>query len=64
VAHYRRSVKIRLTKKGDALFKHTFAEHIAYIRPFFERALSPKEAEVARNLLLRLRDSFLQKAEI
>ena len=64
VAHDGRSVRIRLTKKGDALFKQTFAEHIAYIRPFFQRALSPKEADVARILLLRLRDSFLQKAEV
>lgn len=58
VRHDRRSTNIRLTEKGDALFRKTFAEHISYIRPFFERALKPKEAEIARALLIRLRDSF------
>jgi DNA-binding MarR family transcriptional regulator len=56
----RRSTMIRLTDKGNALFQKTFATHIAFIRPFFERALSPTEAEVARDLLNRLRDSFRQ----
>ena len=54
----RRSIKIRLTEKGNTLFKTTFAAHIAFIRPFFERALNPKDAEEARALLSRLRDSF------
>ena len=54
----RRCVKIRLTEKGDTMFRNTFAAHIAFIRPFFERALSRKDAEMARTLLLRLRDSF------
>jgi len=61
VPHDRRSTKIRLTEKGDALFRKTFAEHISYIRPFFERALTPKEAETLRTLLIRLRDSFRQE---
>lgn len=54
----RRYIRISLTEKGDALFRKTFASHIAFLRPFFERALSPKEVEQARTLLLRLRDSF------
>lgn len=54
----RRYIKISLTEKGDALFRKTFAAHIAFLRPFFERALTPKEVEQARTLLLRLRDSF------
>ncbi len=58
VATDRRSVKIRLTEKGTTLFKKTFAAHIAFLRPFFRRALSPKEADTARALLSRLRDSF------
>lgn len=58
----RRYTKISLTEKGDALFRKTFAAHIAFLRPFFERALSPKEVEQARTLLLRLRDSFQQEA--
>lgn len=54
----RRYIKICLTEKGDALFQKTFAAHIAFLRPFFERALSQKDVEQARALLLRLRDSF------
>jgi len=41
----RRYTKVSLTAKGDALFRKTFAAHIAFIRPFFERALSPGEVE-------------------
>lgn len=54
----RRCVKIRLTEKGDTMFRNTFAAHIAFLRPFFERALNQKDSEMARTLLLRLRDSF------
>lgn len=54
----RRCVRIKLTEKGDALFRKVFAAHIAHIRPFFERALSRKDVERMRTLLLRLRDSF------
>lgn len=56
----RRFTTIRLTAKGDALFQTTFAAHIAFLRPFFERALSREEVAQARALLLRLRDSFRQ----
>jgi DNA-binding MarR family transcriptional regulator len=58
----RRYTKISLTEEGDVLFQKTFAAHIAFLRPFFERALCPKEVEQARALLLRLRDSFQQEA--
>ncbi len=54
----RRSTLIRLTDKGDVLFRKSFAAHVAFIRPFFERALNPREAEALRDLLNRLRDSF------
>jgi len=54
----RRCTKISLTVKGDALFRKTFAAHLAFLRPFFERALSPEEVDQTRALLLRLRDSF------
>ena len=43
------------------MFRNTFAAHIAFIRPFFERALNPKDIDVDRTLLLRLRDSFQQE---
>jgi DNA-binding MarR family transcriptional regulator len=58
VAGDRRFTKIRLTDKGYALFQRTFASHIAFLRPFFERALSRQEVDRTRTLLLRLRDSF------
>lgn len=54
----RRCVKIRLTEKGERMFRDTFAAHIAFMKPFFERALNQKDTEVARTVLLRLRDSF------
>ena len=54
----RRCTKISLSVKGDALFRKTFAAHLAFLRPFFERALSPEEVDQTRGLLLRLRDSF------
>ena len=58
VASDKRRTKIRLTEKGNALFQRVFAAHIAFIRPFFERALSQQEVETTRTLLLRIRDSF------
>ena len=56
----RRRIRVRLTGKGDALFRKTFAAHIAFLRPYFQRALSQKNAETLSSLLLRLRDSFRQ----
>ncbi|MEW6245633.1 MAG: MarR family transcriptional regulator [Nitrospirota bacterium] len=60
VAGDRRCIKIRLTDKGDALFRKTFAAHIAFLRPYFERALTRKEADQLCTLLSRIRDSFEQ----
>ncbi len=54
----RRRIKVSLTDKGTAVFRKAFAAHIAFLRPFFERAMSEKEIEQTRSLLLRLRDSF------
>jgi DNA-binding MarR family transcriptional regulator len=59
----RRSIKIRLTRDGEAVFRKTFRAHAAYLRPFFQRALNPKEAELLRTLLLRIRDSFQKPVE-
>ena len=58
VADDRRSTRICLTSKGNRLFQTTFAAHIAFLRPFFERALSAVEADQLRTLLLRLHRSF------
>jgi DNA-binding MarR family transcriptional regulator len=58
VAGDRRRTKIKLTQKGEVLFRKVFAAHIAHIKPFFERALSQKDVDQMRTLLLRIRDSF------
>jgi MarR family 2-MHQ and catechol resistance regulon transcriptional repressor len=60
VAADRRCVQIRLTAKGEAIYRKTFAAHAAFLRPYFSQALSPKEADQMRRSLLRIRDSFLQ----
>ena len=57
----RRCVNIQLTEKGETLFKKTFPAHSRFLRPYFTRALTQKEAELTRRLLLRLRDSFLER---
>lgn len=64
VAGDRRCIKISLTIKGEALFRKTFAAHAAFLRPRFERALTKKEAEQLRALLLRIRDSFEGKRKM
>ncbi len=54
----RRYTTIRLTPKGEALFRKVYGEHIAFLRPFFERAVSRKDVDQAVAILGRLRDSF------
>lgn len=54
----RRSTRVVLTAKGEATFRKTFAAHIAFLRPFFERAVSPQEVDQVCLPLRRLRDSF------
>lgn len=54
----RRSIFIRLTPKGDALFQKVFPAHINYMKPYFERALTTAEVTKLRELLLRLKNSF------
>lgn len=54
----RRSIFIRLTSRGDALFQKVFPAHIDYMKPYFERALTTAEVTKLRELLLRLKGSF------
>lgn len=61
VAGDRRSIKISLTDKGNQLFRRTFSAHVAFLRPFFERALTRKDADLLHDLLVRIRDSFEQQ---
>ena len=53
----RRSVVVRLTLQGDALFQQVFPAHIADLKSRFE-ALNPSELELLGVLLHRLRQVF------
>lgn len=53
----RRSVLVRLTPEGEALFGQAFPAHIAYLKERFEQ-LDPSELELLRVLLSRLRQAF------
>lgn len=53
----RRSVIVRLTPTGVALFEQVFPDHITYLKERFER-LEPSELELLRVLLARLRQAF------
>ena len=59
----RRRVNVRLTDKGDEAFRASFGAHIAFLRPFFQRAMTDHEIDQTRRLLLRLRDSFQQGSQ-
>ena len=54
----RRATKIRLTPQGEALFQRVFPAHAAFLRPFFENALTQLEVKQMKVLLARLRESF------
>ncbi|HIK19246.1 MAG TPA: MarR family transcriptional regulator [Leptolyngbyaceae cyanobacterium M33_DOE_097] len=53
----RRSVIVRLTPAGEALFEEIFPAHINYLKERFER-LEPSELELLRVLLSRLRQAL------
>ena len=54
----RRSVTVRLTAKGDELFRKVFPAQVLHLKPYFERALTAREMQELRTLLLKLKDSF------
>ena len=54
----RRAIKVRLTSKGDALFRKVFPTHAEFLRPYFKGALSPVEVKNMKPILVRLRKSF------
>lgn len=53
----RRSVVVRLTTHGEAVFEQTFPAHTAYLKERFMQ-LEPSELELLRVLLSRLRQIF------
>jgi len=54
----RRVTIIQLTSEGQEKFRKVCANHINYLRPYFERALTAAEMGTLRELLLRLKESF------
>ena len=57
----RRSTIVRLTSKGKTAFDRVFPAHIYYMKPYFEQALTARDMQQLRTLLLRLKESFSQK---
>lgn len=57
----RRSTMVRLTPKGVRLFERVFPKHISYMKPYFEQALTARDMDQLRALLLRLKESFSPK---
>jgi MarR family transcriptional regulator, 2-MHQ and catechol-resistance regulon repressor len=53
----RRSVVIRLTPQGEALFVRVFPAHMAYLKQRFDQ-MEPSELELLTVLLSRLRQVF------
>ncbi len=58
VAGDRRAIRVKLTPKGEGVFRKIFPAHAEFLRPFLKRALTPQEVELMRRKLFRLRDSF------
>ena len=54
----RRSIHVRLTKKGEELFRRAFPAVVGALRPYFARALDETELATLRRLLLKLKQSF------
>ena len=54
----RRAIHVRLTPKGEEIFRQVFPAHAEFMRPFIQQAFTTKEVETLRTQLFRLRDSF------
>jgi DNA-binding MarR family transcriptional regulator len=54
----RRSTMIRLTAKGDRLFRKVFPAHIKFLKPYYERALTAGQMKELSRMLLTLKQSF------
>jgi len=53
----RRSMKVKLTKRGTAMHRKCFPAQANMMRPYFERAFSQRDVNVLQELLVGLRDS-------
>jgi len=54
----RRAIRICLTERGETLFQKCFPAQAAFLRPFFQRALTERDAAELCRLLRQIRDSF------
>jgi MarR family 2-MHQ and catechol resistance regulon transcriptional repressor len=61
--HDRRSIVVRLTAKGDRVFRTVFPVVVGEIRPYVERALNAADRERLCELLAKLRDGFRSSSE-
>ena len=57
VLHDRRATHIRLTRKGEGLYRKVFPAQANRMRPYFEHALTKQEISTMQKMLIRLRDS-------
>ena len=53
----RRATNVRLTRKGENLYRKAFPAHANVMRPYFERALTKQEIMLMQDMLRRLRKS-------
>ena len=57
VLNDRRATTIRLTKKGEVLYRKVFPAQANVMRPYFEQALTKEEIVILEDMLVRLRES-------
>ena len=57
VPNDRRATTIRLTKKGELLYRKVFPAQANVMRPYFENALTKQEIVIMEDMLVRLRES-------
>ena len=57
----RRSIIIRLTVKGQKLYRKVFPAQMSYMKPYFDRVLTTKEMNGLSEMLLRLKGSLEQQ---
>ena len=60
----RRATNIRLTRKGETLYRKVFPEQANLMRPYFEQALTKQEIVVMKNMLVRLRESCRKESSV
>jgi len=49
---------IRLTVKGERIYRDVFPAQMAFLKPYYERALSAGQMNDLRTMLMRLKASF------